>query len=102
METSLAVPPENVQAVAAVADAFIVDIKDTDDTIYQAYTGRQNRLALSNLEWLLQTAGTERVMVRVPLIPGFNSEADRQRSVEKLQAMGVKQLDLFTYRVKTK
>ena len=63
---------------------------------------RPNRLALSNLEWLLQTAGTERVMVRVPLIPGFNSEADRQRSVEKLQAMGVKQLDLFTYRVKTK
>ena len=100
VETSLSVPPENLQAVAAVTDAFIVDIKDTNDTIYQAYTGRSNRQALSNLEWLLQTAGAERVMVRVPLIPGFNSEPDRQRSVELLQAMGVRQLDCFTYRVK--
>ena len=33
---------------------------------------------------------------------GLNGEADRQRSVELLQAMGVKQLDLFTYRVATK
>ena len=102
LETALNVPFENLKAAAAVTDDFIVDIKDTNDTIYQAYTGRSNRQALSNLEWLLQTAGAERVMVRVPLISGFNSEPDRQRSVELLQAMGVKQLDLFTYRVAPK
>lgn len=99
IETALNVPLENLRAAAEVSDAFIVDIKDTDDTIYQAYTGRSNRQVLSNLEWLLQNAGAERVMVRVPLIPDFNSEPDRQRSVEKLQTMGVKQLDLFTYKV---
>ena len=102
LETALNVPFENLKAAAAVTDDFIVDIKDTNDTIYQAYTGRSNRQALSNLEWLLQTAGAERVMVRVPLIPNFNIEPDRQRSVELLQAKGVRQLDLFTYRVATK
>lgn len=99
IETALNVPLENLRAAAEVSDAFIVDIKDTDDTIYQAYTGRSNRQVLSNLEWLLQNAGAERVMVRVPLIPDFNTEEDRQRSVEQLQSMGVKQLDLFTYKV---
>lgn len=102
LETALNVPFENLKATAAVSDDFIVDIKDCNDTIYQSYTGKSNRLALSNLEWLLQSAGSERVMVRVPLIPGFNSEADRQRSVEHLQSIGVKQLDLFTYKVALK
>jgi pyruvate formate lyase activating enzyme len=99
LETALNVPLENLKTAAAVSDAFIVDIKDCNDAIYQLYTGKSNHLSLSNLEWLLQNAGAERITVRVPLIPDFNTEEDRQRSVEQLQSMGVKQLDLFTYKV---
>lgn len=100
IETALNVPIENLKTATAVSDAFIVDIKDCNDTIYRSYTGKSNKLPLSNLEWLLHTVGAERVMVRVPLIPNFNTEEDRHYSVEQLQSMGVKQMDLFTYRVK--
>ena len=50
-----------------------------------------------NLKRLLEAAGPERVTVRVPLIPEFNTPEDRERSAERLRAMGVTRLDLFEY-----
>ena len=100
IDTSLHVDSRHLESVAPYVHQYIIDVKDMNPEIYRSYTGGEAFLAWNNLEWLLQTAGAERVMVRVPLIPGFNSESDRQRSVELLQAMGVRQLDCFTYRVK--
>ena len=50
-----------------------------------------------NLGLLLRKAGAERVLVRVPGIPKYNSEKDQKRSVEKLRKMGAVNLDLFEY-----
>lgn len=97
-ETSLAVPREQVQIAARCIDQFIVDCKDTDPEIYRSYTGRDNDRMLENLQWLLDAVGPERVLVRLPLIPGYNTEEDRQRSKTKLEKIGVTQFDLFTYR----
>ena len=41
--------------------------------------------------------GPERVIVRVPLIPQYNTPEDQQRSAERLRALGAKRLDLFSY-----
>ena len=101
-ETSLSIPPENVQTAAQCIDMFYVDCKDVDHDIYRCYTGKDNFQMLDNLEQLLSAAGTERIMARLPLIPGYNTEADRQRSMERLSAMGVTQFDLFTYRTDMK
>ena len=38
--------------------------------------------------------------MRVPLIPGYNGEADQARSAEALKAMGVTKPELFSYVVK--
>lgn len=96
-ETSLAVPRSSVEAAAEVIDDFIVDIKDTNPAIYKAYTGRSNRWSLQNLRWLISAKGQEHVMVRVPLIPNYNTDADRDRSIALLQEMGVTQIDRFEY-----
>ena len=96
-ETSLAVPRSSVEAAAEVIDDFIVDIKDTNPAIYEAYTGRSNRGSLQNLRWLISAKGQEHVMVRVPLIPNYNTEADRDRSIALLLEMGVTQIDRFEY-----
>ena len=66
--------------------------------IYKAYTGQDNALVKENLALLLSLVGAERVTVRVPHIPGFNTDADVQASVEELTAMGVTKLDVFTYK----
>ena len=97
-ETSLSVPWENVEQAAACIDHFYVDCKDTDPAIYRRYTGQDNALMLENLERLLALVGPERITVRVPLIPDFNIEENQQRSRATLEAMGIRNFDLFAYR----
>ena len=97
-ETSLNVPREAVLTAAECMDMFYVDCKDTNPAIYRAYTGRDNREMLENLRTLISLVGAERVVVRVPLIPGYNTESDRERSRALLESMGVTQFDFFTYK----
>lgn len=98
-ETSLNVPWENVQTAADCIDVFYIDCKDTDPDIYRRYTGKDNHRMLENLTKLLALVGPQRIIVRIPLIPDFNTEDDRQRSVALLSSLGLTQFDLFSYRI---
>lgn len=100
-ETSLNVPPENIETAASCIDFFIVDCKDTNSEIYKAYTGCDNKQMLENLKLLLQMVGPDRIQVRLPLIPEYNTEAERTRSQTLLKSMGITQFDLFTYKKET-
>ncbi|MBO6024008.1 MAG: radical SAM protein [Bacteroidales bacterium] len=97
VETSLHVPFETVQEMNAVLDGYIVDIKDMNSETYLAYTGKEIGLALKNLEWILQHGDPKRVKVRVPHIPEYNTDENVEKSVEKLRAMGVTDIEEFTY-----
>ena len=97
-ETSLNVPWPLVKATTDIIDGYIVDVKDTDPDIYRAYTTRENEQVLDNLRRLVEEVGTERVLVRVPLIPGFNTEEHRARSKALLREMGVTRFDDLTYK----
>ena len=98
-ETSLAVPWENVTLAARCIDHFYVDCKDADPAIYRRYTGRDNDLMLENLRQLLALVGPERITVRIPLIPEFNTPQDQQRSRQTLEQMGIRHFDLFPYKL---
>ena len=99
-ETSLNVPWENVETAAGCIDHFYIDCKDTNPDIYRRYTGQDNARMLENLQKLLALVGPQRITVRVPLIPEFNTDADRQNSVAALTHIGITQFDLFTYKTK--
>lgn len=99
-ETSLAVSRGRVEKAASFVDHFIVDIKDVNPSIYRAYTGRSNEQALANLEWLVKTVGSDRITLRLPLIPGYNSDSDRDASEELLRAMGITRFDRFNYQIR--
>lgn len=96
-ETSLAVPKEYLLLSVNAIDEYIVDCKDMNPDIYRSYTGGDAKLMKDNLEFLLTACGPERILVRVPLIPEFNTDRDRDASVDCLQKMGVHRLDLFEY-----
>ena len=96
-ETSLHVPFETVQEMNEVLDGYIVDVKDMNPAIYLDYTGKEIDLMLKNLEWILQHKAPEHIKVRVPHIPEYNSEEDVAKSVERLKAMGVVDVDEFNY-----
>jgi pyruvate formate lyase activating enzyme len=67
--------------------------------IYKSHTGRDNALVKENLATLLSLVGSDRVTVRVPLIPHYNTEEDVERSVAELTSMGVTLVDRFVYRL---
>lgn len=99
VETSLNVPPENIDVDA---DQFIVDIKDMHDDIYARYTGASAARARENLAALIEKAGAERILVRVPLIGNYNDEEKLAESIEMLKKMGVRRVDAFAYRLSSK
>lgn len=96
-ETSLHVSPELVRLAAGAVDEFIIDIKDLDPHIYRRYTGGDAALVEENLRLLLEIAGPDRLLLRIPLIPEYNTEAHRARSIARLKALGVTRFDVFNY-----
>ena len=55
-----------------------------------------------NLRFLLERGRGKDVLVRLPLIPGYNTEDDRRESRRQLEAMGFEYFDLFTYKTETR
>ena len=96
IETSLNVLPKHVEQLAGYIDLWIVDIKDMDGGIYHEYTGVANRRVLENLRYLAEHVPKERVLVRIPLIPWYNTPADVQASIKAVEEMGFK-TETFTY-----
>ncbi len=97
LESSLSVPMEQLEKVIDDIDFFLIDIKDMDPKIYEAYTGRKPQRLLQNLELLVQREKADITKIRIPLIPEYNDDRRRQLSIEKLQAMGFSEFDLFDY-----
>lgn len=97
-ETSLNVPSDNVKALMQVIDHWFIDIKDMDGNIYRNYTGRDNVRVRENLRLLAEAGLSDRCTLRIPLIPGYNSDADRERSIGELKAMGFSDFDRFEYK----
>ena len=52
---------------------------------------------MANLQYLADLQLQSRVTLRLPLIPGFNTLADRQRSRRQLEEMGFTLFDEFEY-----
>ena len=96
-ETSPHVPRGLVETAAETVDGFIIDIKDMNSEIYRRYTGGDAGLVQENLAYLLGKVGPGRLLVRVPLIPDFNTPADCDVGEQKLRAMGVTRIDRFSY-----
>ena len=102
VETSLAVPFDNVKLIANKVSRFVVDIKSMDEHIYHAYTGGDLTLAKNNLIALLDLVGAERVTVRVPIIPGYADVNSQRETIAALKELGVNNIDPFNYVIKHK
>lgn len=100
LETSLNVPVDNVEALLPVVNTLIVDVKDMNPDIYRSYTGRPNDLVVENLRLIAKAGRTKDCVVRLPLIPGFNTDADREASRKALETLGFDHFDLFTYQIR--
>jgi pyruvate formate lyase activating enzyme len=81
-----------------IIDHWYIDIKDMDPDIYRNYTGRDNGRVRDNLRSLAESGLADRCTIRIPHIPGYNEDADRDKSIKELEAMGFSDFDRFEYK----
>lgn len=77
VETSLYVKWENIEKILRLVSAFLVDLKHTNRELFRKYTGGDLNLVLLNLEKL--TASHNNVIIRIPVIPGFNHTEEEMK-----------------------
>ncbi len=56
-------------------DIFLYDLKHIDASKHREATGAGNEKILNNFAKILTEVGTERIIPRIPLIPGFNTDS---------------------------
>lgn len=100
LETSLCVPSANIEALLPVVNTLIIDIKDMNPDIYRSYTGQHNDLVIDNLRLIAEAQRQHDCIIRIPLIPNYNTDADREISRKALEALGFDRFDLFTYQIR--
>lgn len=100
LETSLNIPTDNIISLLPVVNSLIIDIKDMNHDIYRDYTGKGNALVLNNLRFIAEQGRQQDCIIRIPLIPDFNTDADRTMSRHMLEELGFTKFDLFTYQIR--
>ncbi|MDE6716148.1 MAG: radical SAM protein, partial [Muribaculaceae bacterium] len=88
LETSLNVPAANIEALLPVVNSLIIDVKDMNPDIYRDYTGQPNDRVIDNLRMIADAGRQNDCILRLPLIPRYNTENDRIASQKALEAFG--------------
>lgn len=100
LETSFNIPTANIEGLLPVVNTMIIDIKDMNPDIYRNYTGKANDLVLNNLRLIAEAGRQNDSIIRIPLIPGYNTDTDREASRKALEVLGFDRFDLFTYQIR--
>lgn len=96
IETSGFAPVDRFQAVAALADLVLFDVKLLDDERHRRVTGVSNRAILENLARLARWHRA--VRVRIPLVPGVNdAPADLDAIGRFVASLGLRAVDVLPY-----
>lgn len=74
VETCGMFPSELTAELAGLVDLVLFDLKAIDPAAHKEGTGADNVKILANFEQWVRTAGPGRVITRVPLVPGFNTD----------------------------
>lgn len=88
VDTAGCVDYRDFEKVMPYVDVFLYDIKCITPEIHEKFTGQRNELILCNFEKLL-SAGAQ-VIVRVPMIDGFNSGDEFEKIKKYLSDKNVK------------
>ena len=102
IESSLNVPRKNVEDVLPFVKEWIIDIKDMNPEIYKAYSGISNERVIDNLRWIASEHPEllSSITLRLPHIPNYNTDDDRNKSQAFLETLGYTKFDRFEYMIR--
>ena len=97
VDTTCHARPEVLRRVAEVADLFLCDVKHMDSEPHRQQTGIGNDRVLENIRMLAEDG--KRIFVRVPIIPGFNSDRiNIEQTAQFIQSLRtVRRVDILPY-----
>lgn len=95
IETAASVREDVFKRVLALTDLFLIDLKMADRAQLKKVTGGDLDLILSNLALAVEHS---HVLLRIPVIPGYNDSPGAIDAILRLAAeRGVRQADLLAY-----
>jgi len=97
VDTSCYADSRIIETVSEKADMFLCDIKHMDSETHERFTGVGNNLILDNIK-LLSKAGKD-IIIRMPVIPGFNDDKENIEATGKFAASlsGVIRVDILPF-----
>jgi pyruvate formate lyase activating enzyme len=100
VDTSGYAPRKVTDEIIPLTDLFLFDIKHLDPLKHKKYTGVSNELILDNYNYILERGKS--VIIRIPVIPGFNDdklhlEALRDFVTEGHKKGNIRRIDLLPY-----
>lgn len=98
IETSLNVLFKQIGILLPYINKMIVDIKDLNPQIYESYTQTRNATVLQNLKLLANNGDVNNMVIRIPLIEGYNTNQDIENSRNLLVHLGYSNFDIFEYK----
>ena len=99
IETSLNEDLVNVKKLVPFVDEWIIDVKDMNPKIYWNYAGKTNTWVIHNLKALIRICDVSKIRIRLPYIPGYNTEKDINDSEKRLRKIGFTNIERFTYQI---
>lgn len=96
IETSLNAPWNKIEILIPYINQWIIDIKDSNLNIYKEYAGGDSLFVYENVEKLSSIVGKDKLLIRIPQIPDYNTDTDIIISMELYSGFGT--IDLVNYR----
>jgi pyruvate formate lyase activating enzyme len=98
VETSGYAAWNHFEKVLRHVDLLYFDLKHMDPERHEELTGQSNRLILDNLGKALSIKGPQDVVIRIPVIPGYNDSPENIRESARFVAeLGITQIELMPY-----
>ncbi|PXV60204.1 cobalamin-independent glycerol dehydratase small subunit [Halanaerobium congolense] len=97
IETAGHYPQDILEEIIPWTDLFLYDIKMIDDDKHKEVIGISNQRILENARYA--AASSAAVIVRTPIIPGFNDDQESINEIAKFasELKGVKRIDILPY-----
>jgi pyruvate formate lyase activating enzyme len=79
-------------------DAMFIDIKHTDSAAHRFGTGVDNKLILQNIEEVARCDWDGRLVIRIPIVPGYNDTIDNlQNTAAFMTKLSLKEVNLLPF-----
>lgn len=97
VESTANAPFEKIEKILPYLDLYLMDIKHMDSAKHKEYTTSGNELILENAKKIARS--DVELIIRTPVVPGFNDTAEEIRAISKFAATlpGVREHHLLPY-----